>query len=125
MSWFTPTSPSSTLANPKPSEDGGFIAPDRTARSQCWEGRDSFFVCLEKNGIVDSVKEDAKAREHCAPELKEFEKVCASSWVTYFKKRRVMEHQRDLTIKKLAAEGATPMEGSSAGGAGAAALRGK
>lgn len=30
--------------------------------------------------------------------------------VTYFKKRRVMEHQRDLTIKKLSAEGAQPMD---------------
>lgn len=45
--------------------------------------------------------------------------------VTYFKKRRVMEHQRDLTLKKLNAEGATPMDASSAGGAGATALSGK
>lgn len=45
--------------------------------------------------------------------------------VTYFKKRRVMEHQRDLTLKKLSAEGAQGMEVSDAGGAGAAALREK
>lgn len=31
---------------------------------------------------MDSVREDAKARAACAPELKEFEKVCASSWVS-------------------------------------------
>jgi cytochrome c oxidase assembly factor 6 len=40
--------------------------------------------------------------------------------VTYFKKRRVMEHQRDATLKKLNAEGATPMDttgGAAAGGA--------
>jgi hypothetical protein len=39
--------------------------------------------------------------------------------VTYFKKRRVMEYQRDLTFKKLNAEGAAPMETSAAGGAAA------
>lgn len=36
--------------------------------------------------------------------------------VTYFKKRRVMEHQRDATIKKLSAEGATGMNVSSGAG---------
>ncbi|KAK4540864.1 hypothetical protein LTR36_008806 [Oleoguttula mirabilis] len=128
MGWFgssdsTGSQPSPTA--PEASKDGGYIAPDRTARAQCWEGRDAFFHCLQQNGIIDSVKEDAKAREACAPELKEFETHCASSWVTYFKKRRVMEHQRDLTLKKLSAEGATPMDTSSAGGAGAAALRGR
>lgn len=82
----------------------------------------------------------------CAPELKEFEKVCAASWVwkdyttqeidekcradipmqvTYFKKRRVMEHKRDLTLKQLGAEGATPVDTSGAGGAAAAALKGR
>ena len=82
MGWFgSNTSDQPTLSAPEPSKDGGYIAPDRTARAQCWDGRDSFFDCLQKNGIIDSVKEDAKAREACAPELKEFEKHCASSWV--------------------------------------------
>ena len=46
--------------------------------------------------------------------------------VTYFKKRRVMEHKRDLTLKKLNAEGATPMDTSmDAVGSGATALKGK
>ena len=78
MGWFDgKTAP----PPPKASTDGGFIAPDRSARQQCWDGRDGFFACLERNGIVDSVKEDEKARKACAPELKEFERVCASSWV--------------------------------------------
>ncbi|CAK3964304.1 related to Cytochrome c oxidase subunit 6B new16 [Lecanosticta acicola] len=107
MVWFS-SSPSQ--AAPEPSRDGGFIAPDRTARQQCWDGRDNFFKCLDKVGIIDSVKEDDRAKKSCAPELKEFEKACAESWVTYFKKRRVMEYQRDQTLKKLNAEGATPMD---------------
>ncbi|EMD00071.1 hypothetical protein BAUCODRAFT_63959 [Baudoinia panamericana UAMH 10762] len=127
MSWFGVGSNNKqpTPSTPEPSKDGGYIAPDRSARAQCWEGRDTFFKCLDKHGIVDSVKEDEKARQACAPELAEFEKCCASSWVTYFKKRRVMEHQRELTLKKLNAEHATPLDASTAGGAGAAALRGR
>ena len=42
--------------------------------------------------------------------------------VTYFKKRRVMEHQRDATLKKLNAEGATQMDTS--GGGPATSLKG-
>jgi len=125
MGWFSTGNSQAAPPPPEPSQDGGFIAPDRSARAVCWEGRDNFFKCLDRNGIVDSVKEDEKARQACAPELAQFEKACASSWVTYFKKRRVMEFQRDQTLKKLNAEGATPMDSSTAGGAGAAALRGK
>ena len=66
---------------PEPSKDGGFIAPDRSAREQCWEGRDAFFQCLDRNGIIDSVKQDAEAHQKCSAELKQFERNCASSWV--------------------------------------------
>ncbi|TKA74942.1 hypothetical protein B0A55_04949 [Friedmanniomyces simplex] len=126
MSWFGAGNSTTTTTNtakptpaaPTPSQDGGYIAPDRTGRQRCWDGRDSFFQCLEKNDIVDSVKEDAKARKLCAPELGEFERVCASSWVTYFKKRRVMEFQRDMTIKKLNADNAVPLDMTAGGGGG-------
>ena len=42
-----------------------------------------------------------------------------------FKKRRVFEYQKEQTLRKLEAEGATSMEGSGAGGAAAAAMRGR
>jgi cytochrome c oxidase assembly factor 6 len=109
MGWFT-SSNSGTTTNAQPSNDGGFIAPDRSAREQCWYGRDAFFKCLDRNDIIDSVKEDDKAKKLCASELKAFEKACADSWVTYFKKRRVFEYQKELTLKKLEAEGAKPLE---------------
>ena len=50
------------------------------------------------------------------PEVKRLHKALelaltlAAIQVTYFKKRRVMEYQRDQTIKKLNAEGAQPMQ---------------
>lgn len=81
MGWFASDKPADAIAAPEASKDGGYIAPDRSARAQCWEGRDAFFQCLEKNGIIDSVREDKKAKEACAAELKEFERTCAASWV--------------------------------------------
>jgi cytochrome c oxidase assembly factor 6 len=108
MGLFSTSKP--TPLQPTPSSDGGFIAPDRDARAACWEGRDAFFKCLDSHGIIDSVREDAKSRKACPEELRAFEKDCAGSWVTYFKKRRVMEHQRDATLKKLAAEGAVNVD---------------
>lgn len=61
--------------------DGGRIAPDRTSRARCWEGRDLFFACLDKNDILDGIKEDGKARQKCAKEVAEFEEACSKSWV--------------------------------------------
>lgn len=85
MGWFSSSNPAEKVPEAQPSSDGGFIAPDRSARAQCWEGRDSFFRCLDRVGIIDSVKEDEKARQSCMPELREFEKACQGSWVSgYF-----------------------------------------
>ena len=80
MGWFSSTK--SESPTPEPSQDGGYIAPDRTTRAQCYEARDSFFACLDRNNILDSVKDDAQARKLCPAELKEFEKSCAASWVS-------------------------------------------
>ena len=57
-------------------------APDRASRVKCWEARDKFFECLDKNNIIDSIEEDAKARKQCAPELQGFERECIVSWVS-------------------------------------------
>ncbi|ELR08241.1 hypothetical protein VC83_04540 [Pseudogymnoascus destructans] len=94
------------LPAPKISTDGTPIAPDRSARAKCWEARDAYFQCLDKNTIIDSLTNKDAAEKACGAENKGFEKNCASSWVTYFKKRRVMEYQRDQQMKKLRAEGA-------------------
>jgi len=70
-----------------------------------------YFQCLDKNDIVDSITEKDKAAKTCATEGRRFDANCASSWVTYFKKRRVMEYQRNKTLEKLQAEGAKMMPG--------------
>ncbi len=79
MGWFS-SSPKEA-PTPEPSKDGGYIAPDRSAREICYEGRDAFFRCLDRNDIIDSVKEDDKAKKMCLPEMLAFEKGCAESWV--------------------------------------------
>jgi len=111
MGLFTSSSPPS-LPPPKLTPDGAPIAPDRTQRAKCWEARDAYFSCLDKNNIIDSLGADkSKADKVCAAEGRGFEGNCASSWVTYFKKRRVMEWQREKTLEKLREEGAVKMPG--------------
>src|SRR5947199_9828081 len=76
------SSPASPAA-PKISTDGAPIAPDRTQRAKCWEARDAYFRCLDKNGIVDSIGEKDKAEKNCSYEGRAFETNCASSWVSW------------------------------------------
>lgn len=77
---------SATPSQPEPvrpkSTDGGFVAPDRNAREICYESRDLFFQCLDKNNILDAIKEDDKARKVCSQEVVAYEKDCARSWVS-------------------------------------------
>ncbi|KAI0381374.1 cytochrome oxidase c subunit VIb-domain-containing protein [Hypomontagnella monticulosa] len=89
----------------------GARAPDRTERKQCWDARDNFYKCLDKNDVVDSLNGDGKkiAEKQCAQESKAFEQNCASAWVTYFKRYRVAEYQKKKTIERLEKEGANKM----------------
>lgn len=77
MGWFSWSSDSSKAS------DGGRIAPDRSSRERCWEGRDRFFACLDQNNILDAVKDDKEARRKCGKEIEEFEGACAKAWVCY------------------------------------------
>ncbi|KAJ5861524.1 Cytochrome c oxidase subunit VIb [Penicillium soppii] len=101
---------SSGDSNKNAAADGGRIAPDRTSRARCWEGRDHFFACLDKNDILDGIKEDGKARQKCAKEVAEFEEACSQSWVKYFKEKRVMEYNRDKTIERIQKEDAAKVK---------------
>ena len=77
----TSTNPNSS--GPK-SRDGGFIAPDRSAREKCYESRDRLFDCLDRNDILDAVKEDGKSRRVCKGENEGYERDCAKAWVSGF-----------------------------------------
>ncbi|OLN97691.1 Cytochrome c oxidase subunit 6B-like protein new16 [Colletotrichum chlorophyti] len=88
----------------------GARAPDRNERRKCWEARDAYFACLDRNVIVDAVKDDAKARKACPSENTVFERDCAAAWVKYFKQWRVADIQKKQRIAQLEAENAIKMD---------------
>ncbi|OAL31442.1 hypothetical protein AYO22_01034 [Fonsecaea multimorphosa] len=111
-----PSLPQSSNLPPR-SKDGGYVAPDRTSREQCYESRDIFFQCLDRHDILDAVKEDEKARKVCPAEVAAYEKDCARSWrltvvmlswlqIKYFKEKRVVDYKRDRTLEQIAKEDA-------------------
>lgn len=59
----------------------GAVAPSRTERKRCWESRDAYFACLDRNNILDAVKDDKAAARQCGGESAAFERDCAAEWV--------------------------------------------
>ncbi|EDU49171.1 cytochrome c oxidase subunit vib protein [Pyrenophora tritici-repentis] len=106
MGWFS--SGAKEESGVKKTEGGAFESPSRSNRKQCYAARDAFFECLDKNQILDSIN-GKKGRENserlCGQFDKEFEKNCAHSWVEYFKKQRVVNFQREQTIKRIEMQG--------------------
>ena len=80
MGWFS----SSDDSGPKKTSGGAFEAPTRTTRAKCYEARDAFFECLDRNNILDSINTKdgrAAASKACGEADQVFEKNCAHSWV--------------------------------------------
>lgn len=105
MGWFSPSADDSGV---KKTSGGAFESPSRSNRKQCYAARDAFFECLDKNNVLDSIntkKGREKATSFCGKLDEEFEKNCAHSWVEYFKKQRVVNYQREQTIKKIEQQG--------------------
>jgi len=81
--WLTGSASPPQPASVRPkSKDGGYVAPDRSAREICYESRDIFFECLDKHDILDAIREDEKARKVCPKEVADYERNCARSWVS-------------------------------------------
>ena len=60
----------------------GAVAPSRSERQQCYLARDAYFACLDANGIVDALEDDARAAKVCGPQGAVFKKDCAAQWVS-------------------------------------------
>lgn len=54
-------------------------APTRSAREACWEHRDVYFGCLDKESVAVPGQEDKDGK--CAKEREIYGKECAASWV--------------------------------------------
>ncbi|KAJ4365778.1 hypothetical protein N0V83_008399 [Neocucurbitaria cava] len=108
MGWLPWGSGSSEADGVKKTAGGAFESPSRSNRKQCYAARDAFFECLDKNNILDSINTKdgrTKAAGFCGQLDQEFEKNCAHSWVEYFKKQRVVNYQREQTIKRIESQG--------------------
>ncbi|RKU44501.1 hypothetical protein DL546_005362 [Coniochaeta pulveracea] len=88
----------------------GAVAPLRTERAKCYVARDAYFACLDKNNIIDALKDEKAAAKACGEESKEFEKDCATAWVTYFKKWRVQDIQKRARLAELEKQGANKLD---------------
>ncbi|OIW26568.1 oxidoreductase-like protein [Coniochaeta ligniaria NRRL 30616] len=88
----------------------GAVAPLRTERQKCYVARDAYFACLDANNIVDALKDEKAAGKACGAQSKDFERDCATQWVTYFKKWRVQDLKKKQMLKELEAKGAARMD---------------
>ncbi|XP_071963774.1 cytochrome c oxidase assembly factor 6 homolog [Antedon mediterranea] len=80
-------------------EDKNNSFPDAGQRKKCWNNRDLFFNCLDKN----------KDEQDKCKELKiAFESSCSKTWVKYFYRKRDFEDYK----KKIEYEGFKPTEES-------------
>lgn len=83
-SYLNPFGSSSTETKRAEEVRAGTRAPDRTERKKCWEARDGYFACLDKNGILDALKDEKAASKACGGENVVFERDCAREWVSVF-----------------------------------------
>ncbi|AET37721.1 Coa6p Ecym_1497 [Eremothecium cymbalariae DBVPG len=98
MGWFTNRKPIDDQTKPL----------SKASRKQCWDSRDSFFACLDKIGVENALDPEnaAQIQTHCAKQESTFNNDCATSWIKYFKEKRVVDIKRERMIAKLESEGA-------------------
>lgn len=91
------SSPASTTEKKAEEVRSGTRAPDRTERKRCWEARDAYFACLDRNRILDALKDEKKAAAACGSESVGFEKDCAREWVSYHPFSLSLSHTHTLS----------------------------
>jgi len=55
--------------------------PLRDDRRICYEARDTFFTCCDKNNIENPMKDQSAVERSCRKQKLRFEQECMSSWV--------------------------------------------
>ncbi|CAG61501.1 uncharacterized protein GVI51_K07161 [Nakaseomyces glabratus] len=73
------------------------IENNRANRKKCWESRDKFFSCLDKNDILKPSDGVSK----CKAENQQYETDCVSSWVKYFNEKRIVDFKREQMLKQV------------------------
>jgi Cytochrome oxidase c subunit VIb len=87
--------------------------PLRDERKLCYEARDTFFTCCDRNKIENPLREVDSVQRLCKGEKAKFEKDCISSWVfrtnpqrdgilliaskvEYFMRKRIIDKRKEL-----------------------------
>ncbi|SCU98372.1 LAFA_0G17458g1_1 [Lachancea sp. 'fantastica'] len=102
MGWFSKT---------KPMDDQS-KAPSRSSRKQCWEARDGYFRCLDNISVVNALdpKHHDDIKKSCHGEEDKFEQDCATSWIKYFKEKRVVDYKREKFMKEMESKNAQQID---------------
>ena len=92
-------------------EEAPIKPPNKSKRKECWEARDGFFDCLEKNKIDNSLdpKEEDTVKKNCGDLRDNFQNKCVASWFKYFQEKRYNDLIRQRYIEKLESENAQPL----------------
>lgn len=79
------TAPASEEAQRAEAIRAGTAVPSRAERQRCWDSRDVYFGCLDRNSIVDAVEPAgaAAAQKACAKESEQLDRDCAAQWVRF------------------------------------------
>lgn len=97
----------SSSSTPEPKQDE---MRKKSTRQLCWDARDKYFACLDKHDIDNDIIDPKPAQKHCKAEDDVFQQQCISSWVKYFRERRINDIKKNRRIAELEKDGAIKVE---------------
>ena len=91
--------------------------PLRDQRKVCYQARDEFFTCCDRNNIENPLRDIDTVQKLCRGEKRKFDKDCISSWVLrplreilliaskvdYFMRKRIIDKRTELMYANEAA----------------------
>lgn len=85
---------------------------NRSSRKHCWDARDEFFQCLDKINVVNALDPavEGKVNKSCSTQEKKFNENCATSWISYFKEKRVVDYKKEQFLKEMEQQNAQKIE---------------
>lgn len=69
--------------------------PDKDKRQKCWNARDGYWQCLDKNAPAYSTTSGEDQPNACAKLRKLFEQECPAQWVKHFDRKRTYEQFKE------------------------------
>lgn len=69
--------------------------PDKSKRQKCWDARDEYWKCLDKNSPDYSATSGQEGPSECLKLRKLFETGCPAQWVKHFDRKRTYEQFKE------------------------------